>query len=91
MNKGELQECFHIPIILTVMKIKINVEDVVELLSEFVNSKHYIIDVAESLSLVSGQRRLQVRNYTYHPTAALPQLNVNVSVTTVCLTHYVIP
>jgi hypothetical protein len=70
------------------VKIKINVEDATELLSQLVNSKHYIIDVAESLSRISGQRRLQVTSYTDHSTTVLPQLNVNVSVTTICVTHF---
>lgn len=41
--------------VLTVVKIKINVQDTAELLSQFVNSKDYIIDVTESLSLISSE------------------------------------
>jgi len=40
--------------VLTVVKIKINVQDTAELLSQFVNSKDYIIDVTESFSLISS-------------------------------------
>jgi len=40
--------------VLTVVKIKINVQDAAELLSQFVNSKDYIIDVTESFSFISS-------------------------------------
>jgi hypothetical protein len=36
------------------VKIKINVQDTAELLSQFVNSKDNVIDVTESFSLISS-------------------------------------
>jgi hypothetical protein len=44
------------------VKIKINVQDTVELLSQFVNGKDYIIDVTESLSLISSQTNSKLQS-----------------------------
>ena len=48
-NSESVQLC-----VLTMVKIKINVQDTAELLSQFVNSKDNVIDVTESFSLISS-------------------------------------
>lgn len=45
------------PVLLTMVKIKVNVQDTVELLSQFVNSKDDVIDITESLGLISRQTK----------------------------------
>jgi len=41
------------------VKIKVDVQDAVKLLPQFVNSKDYVIDVTEPLSLISRQKNFR--------------------------------
>jgi hypothetical protein len=48
--------------VLTMVKIKINIQNTVELLSQFVSSKDYVVDVTESFSLISSQTNCKLQS-----------------------------
>jgi hypothetical protein len=62
------------PALLTMVKIKVNVQDAVKLLSQFVNSKDNIIDVTESLSLISRQTNLVINFPNRGPTKTIQRI-----------------